>query len=196
MSSICSGGCLLGLTGLYFQRIEPSPLSYLYREIRGALKAGLYYAAIAVAVSIPDVCDTVEVGDARASWKRYKAWFNKYASTKFEYFDADTCYELRCGVSHNAKLKGGKNKLSRFDHLWFTVVRDHLFTENISVNHAALPGALLQLDVNDFCERMIAAAQAWERAMVGNEQVRVNMHSIVRYRPWGLRPISGIPVIA
>ena len=51
-------------------------------EIRKALKLELYNCALALALTLPDVCGKVEFPNAGVS-KRYKEWFDKYAQSYF-----------------------------------------------------------------------------------------------------------------
>lgn len=78
-----------------------SELDYILSEIEKALKAGLSYAAVSVALSIPDVCSALEtdVGHSRFKdvGKRYRAWCQKYLEPRFERLKAMDCWALRGG---------------------------------------------------------------------------------------------------
>jgi hypothetical protein len=82
-------------------------------EVRRCLDSGYHYAALALALTIPDICGLVEHPECRKkSSKRYVAWFNDHIlinyAKKFtsegevseSYFDGDMCYSLRCKFLH------------------------------------------------------------------------------------------------
>ena len=196
ISPTWSGGC--GLARHHWPLVESktpeSPLASIYREIEQALAARLYYLAIASTVSLPDICATLE-GKSPVYWKTYKTWFQDNASPYFRHFGADECYELRCGVVHNARFMGGKEKLSRFRKIIFTPpeakVRIHDAPSTINGE------TILNMDAGMFCNSMIDAARRWEMSNIGNSIVAENMEHVVRLRPNGLSPhVVGIPVIA
>ena len=178
-------------------KMPESPLASIYREIEQALAANLYYLAIAVTVSIPDICATLE-GKAPTDWNTYKTWFRENAGDRFTNFGEDECYELRCGVVHNAKLMGGKVKRSKYDRIILTPPNSlALIHDGVMSNIGGLTETVLCMDVTMLCEAMIAAARAWERANERNETVSNNMANVVRLRPEGLDPyIVGIGVIS
>mgnify|MGYP000852810412 FL=1 len=82
-------------------------------EVRHCLDSGYYHAALALALTIPDVCGLVEYPECRKkSSKRYVAWFNDYILVNYaknftsegevseSYFNGDMCYSLRCKLLH------------------------------------------------------------------------------------------------
>lgn len=174
-----------------------SPLEALYRDIEACLKARLYYPAVSIAVALPDICSSLEERRGQP-WQRYKEWFHEYAAGKFEFFNKDDCYDLRCGVVHNARLGKKHDKHSLYDQIVFTI-RDEgiVIDEGISLGSGGVKCAVLQLDVFDFCNKMIDAARAWEVASKDNLTVNSNIASVVRFRPAGFPPhIEGVAVIA
>lgn len=81
--------------------------------VRHCLDSGYYHAALALALTIPDVCGLVEYPECRKkSSKRYVAWFNDYILVNYaknftpegevskSYFNGDMCYSLRCKLLH------------------------------------------------------------------------------------------------
>lgn len=68
-----------------------------------------WYAALIVAITLPDMCGYLETG--RASPKAYIDWFNRFVANKyisttcvepFAYLTGDDCYALRCALLHQA----------------------------------------------------------------------------------------------
>lgn len=82
-------------------------------EVRCCLDSGYYHAALALALTIPDICGLVEYPEYRTkSSKRYVAWFNDHILVNYAkkftpegevseaYFNGDMCYSLRCKLLH------------------------------------------------------------------------------------------------
>ena len=99
-------------------------------EIRAALKAELYNCALAVSLTLPDICGKVEFPSEKTSSTRYKEWFVKYVeplttspatvlpgeeTVDYTWITSDECWALRCAVLHagnyeveRIKLRGGR----------------------------------------------------------------------------------------
>lgn len=89
-------------------------------EVRCCLDSGYYHAALALALTIPDICGRVEYPEYRIEYpeyrtkssKRYVAWFNDHILVNYakkftpegevseSYFNGDMCYSLRCKLLH------------------------------------------------------------------------------------------------
>ena len=82
-------------------------------EVRRCLGSGYYRAALALALTIPDICGLVEYPECRKkSSKRYVDWFNDHILVNYakkftpegevseSYFNGDMCYSLRCKFLH------------------------------------------------------------------------------------------------
>ena len=83
-------------------------------EIRRALNLELYNCALALALTLPDICGKVEFPNENKN-SRYKSWFRKYAEPLFTgpaivlpgneivddtIFTNEECWALRCSVLH------------------------------------------------------------------------------------------------
>ncbi len=99
-------------------------------SIRDALKKECWIPALALALTLPDVCGSIAYPDMvnnrgrRLSKKQYMTWFKDYVEHRFAdhtgfdesgkalhaYFNADMCYQLRCEVLH------ASNDDVRFEH--------------------------------------------------------------------------------
>jgi len=88
-------------------------------EIERALNVGgLYYLAVSMALTLPDVCAAVESPDGKTSPKKYKAWYDKNLANRYVSITAEDCYSLRCGVSHQGRL-GHPN--FQYERILFTI---------------------------------------------------------------------------
>jgi hypothetical protein len=67
-------------------------MEHLFDQIRGTLDAGFPYAAIALALSIPDVCANLSVDDKTkdsGQKSRYMRWFSDHAVSKITVLTAE-----------------------------------------------------------------------------------------------------------
>ena len=186
----------------------PEELAAILNEIDKALNAKLYYLAIAVALSVPDVCACLEFDPDKPSWandKTYSAWcdahlaFNKVAGMDL--------YRLRCGILHRGNFE---HKKSKFDRVIFISPESHFQAHDVIVTVAAgvkfggieaeklgVSGLILHLGVVPFCRAITDAARKWSIAKAADPFVQRNLPNLVRYRPNGIPPYSvGFPAIA
>ena len=128
----------------------------------------LYNCALALALTIPDVCGKVEYPHLSTS-KRYKCWFDNYAKQYFTYrttklpeetnieyvwLSADECYALRCAVLH-----AGDYKATGID---FTQIHIHAHKkEGDNYSHIIRDSRLADWDVILLCENLCKAAKEY-----------------------------------
>ena len=161
-------------------------------ELEGTLKAGLYYAAISMSLTLPDICASLRASSNSSSGKnksRYKKWYDEYLIDEFQPMTSEDAYSLRCGVIHQGRL-GHKN--SSFSKVIFNIPG----AMNFGV-HRAVHQDVLILNTVDFCVTIGRTSWRWFQDHRDDPIVKSNLDRLVRTRPLGLEPhISGIPVIA
>ena len=84
--------------------MNDSPLEIVLSDVEKALENRLFYLAVAVALTIPDICSALESSDRRTSSDKYKDWFTKWLQEDFSFLSSDDLYSLRCGVVHQANF--------------------------------------------------------------------------------------------
>lgn len=168
---------------------ESSPLDVLLGNVHACLDGGMYYAALVVALTIPEICAALEAEGGRGNSERYKKWYRDYLADLYPYLTDDDCYSLRCSVLHQGKLGRPGMQYSR---VLFTVPN----AEN-NVFHNNVWNDALNLDVVLFCNDVSEAAKRWYAAKHDDPHVVANLPNLVRYRPTGLSPyMVGMPLIA
>ncbi|MCB2051446.1 MAG: hypothetical protein KDE63_08455 [Novosphingobium sp.] len=185
-------------------------LEALLQEIEKAIDAKLYYLAIAVALSVPDVCSGLESDPENPKWqnqKTYAAWCDSNIGTKFNNLVGNDLYRLRGGVLHKGHFDHPKSQFNRVIFIGpesQIVAHDKIITVNEGVKlggqdvaQLRLQGKVLLLGVVPFCEAISTSAREWYCAHAANEHVQKNIGRLVRFRPDGMPPFSvGIPTIA
>jgi hypothetical protein len=186
----------------------PVEISALIREVERALEYKLYYLAIAVSLSLPDICACLEFDPNNPQWANkdtYARWAD--ANINFKTVSGEDLYRLRCGVLHFGNFE---HKKSVFDRVIFVgpesriKIHDTVITVNPNTVIGGIPatqlrvaGQILHMDVELFCKAITEAVKAWSVANAKDPCVQQNLPRLIRYRPEGLPPFSvGVPSVA
>ena len=178
-----------------------TPFDPIFEEISRALEVELYYLAVVVALTLPDVCAALSDPRGRTTGARYKAWVERNLAPKYLFINPQDIYSLRCGLLHQSQTIHQDGRFGR------TVIS--LPGASGSRVHASILGppkagrgdldmaqAIMTLDAGMFCEDMISAVREWFAAHGSDLDVQANLPRLVRLRPDGLAPyVAGIPVI-
>jgi hypothetical protein len=189
----------------------PPELSSILQEVEKALDAKLYYLAIAVALSIPDICACLEFdpdNPRRANGDTYAVWCDTNMQSAFNNLAGMDLFYLRCGVLHFGHFGHTKSKFNRVMFIGpeshIRVNRDSIATvmpgvhfSGISAEELRVSGKVLQIDLAYFCSAIMDAARTWAISKANDANVQRNLPNLVRYRPNGLPPFSiGVPTVA
>ncbi|MCH2394331.1 hypothetical protein [Oceanibaculum sp.] len=170
---------------------DMAPIERILNEIKTAVEEKLYYSAIAVALSLPEICSRLEqqTPESNRSEELYNNFFNRYIKKKYPKLKGGDLYYIRCGIAHTSTLSHRKAGFSR---IIFTLPdgRGNIFHNNI-INDA------INIDLTIFCADIIAAVEAWFHENKENDTVLKNLKNAALYRENGIPPyITGIPVIS
>lgn len=169
----------------------PEGLAGLIREIDKCLDQRLYYAAINLSLTIPDICSTLGNNDLRTNPARYEAWGDEYVLPYIPNMTGKVLYMLRCGVSHNARFWHRDLHHRGYNRAIFSLPdgRGNTFVGS-GINDAFFT------DAEHFCRVMVRGVENWYRENIKNPNTGSNCELMLRYRPNGFSPyISGMPVI-
>jgi hypothetical protein len=161
----------------------------ILQEIDRALNTGLYYLAIAMALTVPDICAALESPNGETSGPKYKAWYNANLANQYPNITDADCWSLRCGVLHQGRCGHPQMQYGR---ILFTLPnsQNNVFHNNI-INDA------LNLDAVLFCRDVVASARHWFKGKQNDPIVQSNLPNLVQLRPQGLPPyMVGMPLIA
>lgn len=161
----------------------------LFDQIRGTLAAGFPYAAILIALTIPDVCAALALPPEAREDKnksRYITWYNANVLPKINILSGEDCYSLRCGVLHSGR-SGNKNR--SYDKLLFV---QNSQADQISFSNGVIDdkhyNLVIGLDISYFLESMISAAEEWLEANAQDHNILVNRDRLVKVYPDGILP--------
>ncbi len=134
-------------------------MDILLKQIKDALSNKIYYLALFVSLSLPDICGALGSIDGNASGQNYINWFNKYVQDKYKssfkdnpyFLTGSDCYYLRCSFLHQGSTQHNKSNYSR---IVFSEPHPCSWHSNISDN-------VLQLDLITFCQDIINSVKQW-----------------------------------
>lgn len=161
----------------------------ILREIELALDAHLYYLAVALTLTLPDICSALESSDGETSSPQYRAWFTTNLASVYPRMTDNDCWKLRCGVLHQGRC--GHPQM-QYDRIIFT-----LPNPSRALVHNTVLGRALNLDAVTFCHEVMQAVHNWLAAKTNDPNTSRNLPNLVHFRPNGIPPyIVGLPVIA
>jgi len=163
-------------------------MEHLLNQIEKSIDNETYLLGLYVALALPDICGALESRNGRATGNRYKAWFNRWISHKYEgLLTGEQCYAYRCGILHQGR--------SNHERLGYSRI---IFIEpnpNMTL-HRNILNDTFNIDLKIFCSDVVSGVRAWLSEVSESKNFKNNYtHFMKRYEN-GLAPyIVGIPVI-
>jgi len=179
----------------------------LVDDVRIALEARLWYAALGLGLALPDIASYIETPTPGIG-ERYARWFMEYVVKRQPMYDDGEnilvsgwdCYALRCAFLHqgDADVRGPEQLQARDVVEHFTLLAPGLngYTPPmVSVRLLPRPGVepeqrrgrrpprpsrpgSVTLAVNTFCEHICLAVEAWLVAKAGDSEVMRRVGSL------------------
>lgn len=94
----------------------------IINEVRDCLHNGTYVGALALGLTLPDICSQVESGKKDGDRNLYITWVNKHfddedftftlSGFEDQTFTGNMCYSLRCKILHNGNTDVTNTKLN------------------------------------------------------------------------------------
>lgn len=157
--------------------------------IETAIKTKNWYAAICVALSIPDICGYLEE-PTQGSKLRYEKWYERYMLSKYSSFiGADRtphtflspgdCYALRCALLHEGTdVIMEQRARSALDKFHFIEPPPDAYIHCNQYNN------VLQLQVDAFCKDIIEGIRQWVQDTSGNATILSRLVNILTIHPY------------
>lgn len=151
------------------------------QSIRMAVAHRNWYAALATALAMPDVCGWLE-GRPQGR-KRYIDWYEKYLLPVYMSFqrrllEGADLYALRCAYLHQ-----GADDIT--DQQAKVILNRFIFTSQTDMhrnwvgNIGGSTEKVLQLSAPRFCEDMCAAVERWSADTAGNPAVQARIRDLL-----------------
>jgi len=154
-------------------------------SITKSLESKNWYAALFIALTIPDICGALEHPNEK-SGTRYVNWYNKYMLPKYSsiilqhvFLSGDDCYALRCSLLHEGTGDIEKQKISKtLESVHFNKPSD-----KGGRLHCNQRNNVLQLQVDVFCNDFISAVHQWLSDVQGDAGILARMQSLSKIHP-------------
>jgi hypothetical protein len=158
---------------------------------RQAIASKNLYAALSLALMIPDICGSIEDPGPRKSQKRYERWFKQWAEPKFTsdfdghvFISAADCYQLRCSLIHSGRGEIAADKQSILESFEFFDDTEpvHLgwFSGN-TINGIKQPSVLV-LTASHFSVSLYDAAEEWDAAVANDATIQAEKAKLLVIR--------------
>lgn len=174
----------------------PPALQSIFSEIQTAYQAKLYYLAMAVTLTIPDICAGAELdlGTTNVKREHYEAWCRAYLIPGYKLLHEADVYCMRGGMIHTGQFT---HRHQRYQRPFFTVPGPPLrMHDNVMENMGPNRESALTLDLEAFVDSMKLAATVWYAKQSQNANVKANIGKIICMRPHGIAPfVVGSPVV-
>jgi hypothetical protein len=159
---------------------------------RLAIEAKNQYAALSLALMIPDICGSLEDPGTGKSQKRYENWFKKWAEPKFTgggkiYLSASDCFQLRCSLIHSGSAQIAARKRDVIERIEFfddTGPAHQVWFQGNVVNGVRQPSVLV-LIASRFSTTMFDAADEWDEASTNQQNIQKSKENLLKIRSKG-----------
>lgn len=174
-----------------------SPLALVLADINRCIEAKLYYPALLIALTVPEICAALAL-DKNTFVKRphYAEFIDKYTPLTGSALSGELCYQLRGGLVHRANL-AGHDKFPN-SHVLFSIPETGMGIHGFVLKSALKPDheSAMIFDLASFCKTIIDAAYKWYEDHQNDPMVAKNMKNLIRYAPNGIPGfVSGMPVV-
>lgn len=146
-------------------------------EIQKSIEHECYLSALALALTIPDICGKAEYPNAKGSKDRYVKWYDTYLglyercdspySADMPYLSGEMLYSLRCSVLHqgNPNVEGGNIHEDRCKVDEFTLVIDEDYDSGLScVSYGAgmkIVHRKIEVNIVNICKKLCLTAEKY-----------------------------------
>ncbi|PDZ96302.1 hypothetical protein CON36_22695 [Bacillus cereus] len=149
-------------------------MNKLIKEIMSSLDNKNYLSALALTLTLPDICGKIAYPEIKEVGKRYAQWYNEYIH-KFENpdgiqnvdrFDGEAVYKLRCNFLHDGSsdlreyMKGKYNQTESKDFVFELTDTMTSYCKSWEDNEEDC-SIRIRIGVIDFCRKMCLAAEAF-----------------------------------
>lgn len=180
-------------------------MEHLIAGVRDAIEKESWYAALALALTLPDTCAAIDKPGRNKNEERYTEWVANYVLKYFQsdqpgkfFIDKNDLYELRCSFLHEGALDVDPSKLPDNDPdivcSMFSVlnrvkliVADHdsLLSREIAFNpEADCYETACEIAVKDLCEWICKGVEEWLQEARKDEKKSARLARLGRIEIW------------
>jgi len=145
-------------------------LELYIKDIKGSLNNNLYFSALALALTLPDICGQMMYPDLYSK-ARYKKWYDEYigqyeesphdkdSEVKMPYLSGEACYALRCAILHEGRNNIEDRNLETITLDEFTLLLEEKNKMDSYCDGASVGGfenkSTLDIQVRNICNKIV-----------------------------------------
>jgi hypothetical protein len=152
---------------------------------RHSFKEGNVYAGLSLALTLPDICASLEDPGPGKSQKRYERWCRQWLQPKFTsppgpfrsepwvWITAEDVFQLRCSLIHSGRAEIEPSKRTGVDRFLFfdQSAKSHMMKfENCSLG--GVTANLVQVKADLFSEEVFKAVDEWDASVAGDTKIQ------------------------
>lgn len=159
---------------------EYKPMEFVWertKEIEKALQYGMYFSALLIALTLPDICGKAEYPELKdkPDGQAYKKWFDEYITKENNFGDEENtlcfngymCYKARCQMVHGEiqsleRIPNGKNskliKEKGYKNIKFKFSKN-TSSKVMNVSQAGSKTLIVKLSIEDICRQIQRTAE-------------------------------------
>lgn len=147
------------------------------QSLRHTVEIQNWHAAMCMALTLPDICASIDQPGKNNSSNRYATWFSKFVGQRYKwevngrkgvFMTGSDCYALRCAYLHQ-----GTSDVS--DQRAKEIVERFVLHHSVGVRmHCIRQGGKLLIDMGTFCNDIAGGAQVWLAEVCGDRDTRRN----------------------
>ena len=170
-------------------------MQHLQDSIKQSLSNKNWYSAIAIALTIPDICSTINDGK-QSNGKKYAGWFDKYVGVNYRkegfpdwmvkrikehgteehvrialselYLTGNDCYALRCAFLHEGKGSIIEQRAREIlDEIKFVEPNGQF------VLHKSIQNNKIILHIDLFCNHILEGIEEWIKQLSTEQKYRL-----------------------
>jgi hypothetical protein len=169
-------------------------MRHLVIAVERAIADGNHHAALALALTLPDICGRIDDASAKVG-DRYSAWFNRYMAhcyvhhvgplhIRHEFLTGADFYALRCAVLHEGRDQITEQRARKvLERFMFVVPPPGAEVHNTQY------GAMLQLQVDVFCRQLLSGVEQWLTEAEADPARSAKLGQLLRIRTIDGRPL-------
>ncbi|MCK4368107.1 MAG: hypothetical protein KAV68_00325 [Dehalococcoidales bacterium] len=163
----------------------------LLSAVKEALEQGNWYAALFMALALPDICGNIQYPQLKSE-QRYVQWFNKYPGCKYihevgadgqkhVFLSGEDCYALRCSLLHEGSDVISHQRCRK-------VLDSFLFlTKGSHCNYCDVNGrTFLQLNVGEFYKDICNAVENWLDDIASDNSIQKELSNMITIHTSGV----------
>lgn len=170
-------------------------MNHLTDSIKQSIQSKNWYSAIAIALTIPDICAKITDGN-KSNASKYAKWFDNFVgdnyktnyskgqlemvrkySTEEDYqnllkgtkLSGNDCYALRCAYLHEGTGEIITQRAREIlDEIKFSEPNDQMNMHGSIINNK------LVLHIDEFCEHILEGVEKWLNSLDEEQTIRLN----------------------